>query len=116
MSEQHHSISYVEFPATDLDSTIEFYSAVFGWKFTRWGDDYVSFDGSGISGGFRSDGEVACEKTGALVVIYSNDLVATESAIIAAGGQVTVPIFEFPGGRRFQFQDPTGNELAVWSE
>lgn len=116
MPNQHHTINYIELPATDLTATKEFYGKVFGWTFTDWGPEYVSFAGAGIDGGFRTDGQVASEKAGVLPVIYSQNLEATRDAIVAAGGQIIQPIFSFPGGRRFHFVDPNGNELAVWSE
>lgn len=116
MSDKHHKINYVELPSTDIQKTKSFYATVFGWVFTDWGPEYVSFEGGGIDGGFRADGQVTAQAPGVLVVLYSDKLEDTEAAIAAAGGEIHVPIFEFPGGRRFQFKDPTGNELAVWSE
>ncbi|HEX4320682.1 MAG TPA: VOC family protein [Acidobacteriaceae bacterium] len=108
-------INYVEFVSTDVARSKQFYSAAFGWSFEDWGPDYISFQaaGAGIDGGFRK-GEA---QTGSpLIVLYASDLAATEAAIVAAGGSITVPTFEFPGGRRFHFNDGAGNELAVWSE
>jgi hypothetical protein len=108
-------INYVEFVSTDVARSKQFYSAAFGWSFEDWGPDYISFQaaGAGIDGGFRK-GEA---QTGSpLVVLYATDLAATEAVIVAAGGSITVPTFEFPGGRRFHFNDGAGNELAVWSE
>jgi predicted enzyme related to lactoylglutathione lyase len=107
-------IDYVEFPATGLPATKAFYAAAFGWAFTDYGPDYAAFEGEGTDGGFASDPESAPAKP--LVVLYAQDLEAMEAKVHAAGGQVTRPIFAFPGGRRFHFQDPSGNELAVWSE
>ncbi len=114
-SANNRKINYVEFVSTDVERSRQFYSAVFGWSFEDWGPDYISFSaaGAGIDGGFRK-GEA---QTGSpLVVLYATDLAATEQAITTAGGRITVPVFEFPGGRRFQFNDGAGNELAVWSE
>ena len=116
MTSKHHSINYIELPTSDIESTKKFYHDIFGWTFTDWGDEYASFEGAGIDGGFRADGKVISQPPGVLVVLYSNDLEATEKAIVDAGGKIVVPAFEFPGGRRFQFTDPAGNELAVWSE
>lgn len=112
----NNTINYIELPATDLAATKEFFSKVFGWSFTDWGEEYVSFEGAGIDGGFRSDGEVKPEKNGVLVVLYFDDLESCEKNVKSAGGQIKLPIFKFPGGRRFHFLDPNGNELAVWSE
>ena len=111
----HHKINYVEFSSTDIPKTKAFYSKVFGWTFQDWGPDYVSFsaESSGIDGGFMKGGDA---KSGPLVVLYSSDLKATEQAIVAAGGSIVVPTFDFPGGKRFHFSDGAGNVLAVWSE
>jgi hypothetical protein len=115
----HHKINYIEFSTTDVNKAKAFYGKVFGWEFQEWGEDYASFSSEtgGIDGGFRI-GPVP-EKRGEsapLVVLYSGDLKATEAAIVAAGGSIVLPTFEFPGGRRFHFSDGAGNVLAVWSE
>ena len=112
-AEKNHQINYIEFTTTDIERTKAFYSLAFGWSFVDYGPEYASFSGAGIDGGFMK-GEV--REGGPLVVLYASDLAATAQAIVAAGGQITVPIFEFPGGRRFHFADSAGNELAVWSE
>ena len=114
---QHHTINYIEFTTSDPERAKKFYGTVFGWKFQDWGPDYVSFDkaSAGINGGFMK-GEPRSEKGIPLIVLYSADLKATEEAIVAAGGTIGVPVFEFPGGRRFHFSDGCGNVLAVWSE
>ena len=115
----HHKINYIEFSASDVGKAKEFYGGVFGWKFQDYGPEYASFDhdSAGIDGGFRL-GETGGQAGGCapLVVLYSADLKATEDAVIAAGGAIVVPTFEFPGGRRFHFSDGLGNVLAVWSE
>jgi hypothetical protein len=115
----HHKINYIEFAATDIPRAKQFYAAVFGWSFEDWGPDYISFEaaGAGVHGGFRkAKPEESRGDAAPLVVLYSADLKATESAIVAAGGKIDVPAFEFPGGRRFHFSDGVGNLLAVWSE
>ncbi len=114
---QHHAISYIEFTTSDIARAKKFYSGVFGWNFQDYGPDYISFDAAsaGTNGGFMK-GEPKCEKGAPLVVLYSRDLKATEDAVVAAGGTIVVPTFEFPGGRRFHFSDGCGNVLAVWSE
>ena len=114
-SSNNRKINYIEFVSTDVARSKQFYSAAFGWSFEDWGPDYISFQSAaaGIDGGFRK-GEA---QTGSpLVVIYASDLTAAEQAILAAGGAITVPTFDFPGGHRFHFNDGAGNELAVWSE
>ncbi len=107
-------IDYVEFCAQDLAAVKAFYSSAFGWVFKDWGDDYCDFTGAGLAGGFRR--EEAPAAGGTLVVIYAADLAKTLAKIEVAGGTVSRPIFDFPGGRRFHFTDPCGNELGVWSD
>ena len=113
VAENHHQIDYIEFGATDIEATKQFYHNVFGWEFTDYGPDYTSFADGRIAGGFTTDGTVGA---GALIVIYSSGLDATLQKVRAAGGSISKEIFSFPGGRRFHFIDPNGNELAVWSE
>ena len=113
----HHKINYIEFSTNDVARTKTFYSAAFGWSFQDWGPDYVGIQGAGIDGGFRkAEVQEAPSESAPLVILYSADLKATEAAILAAGGSIVVPTFEFPGGRRFHFSDGAGNVLAVWSE
>lgn len=111
MTEQ---IDYVEVPGGDLFATKAFYSNAFGWGFTNYGEDYAAFDGAGLDGGLASS-ETATAST-PLVILKTTDLEDAERRVRAAGGEITVPIFEFPGGRRFHFRDPAGNELGVWGE
>lgn len=114
----HHKINYIEFASTDLERSKRFYAKVFGWSFQDWGPDYVSFSGAlaGIDGGFRRGSRHEESAHAApLIVLYSDNLKATQDAIEAAGGAIVVPTFEFPGGQRFHFSDGAGNILAVWS-
>lgn len=114
MPQDHHRIDYVEFFATDIEATKTFYSAAFGWTFTDWGPEYVSFENSGLAGGFvKADSNAA---GGPLVILYSTALEETQKTVESLGAPVVKPIFSFPGGRRFHFLDPNGNELAVWSD
>lgn len=114
---QHETINYLEFPSRDLASTRAFFSTVFGWTFTDYGPDYSAFTAQGIEGGFYQSTLVASSQNGgALIVFYSRDLEQTQAKIEAAGGTILKPIFTFPGGRRFHFADPNGNEYAVWSD
>ena len=117
MSQQHSNFSmdYIEFPATDLEETKRFYHQAFGWDFQDWGPNYVSFHDGRIGGGFTSEAHVATEG-GVLVVLYASNLEDTYRNVKAAGGKIVRESFEFPGGRRFHFADPNGNQLAVWSE
>jgi predicted enzyme related to lactoylglutathione lyase len=113
-AEQDRRIDYVEFLATDLDETKKFYTGVFGWQFTDYGPDYTSFNDGRLSGGFAAAPEVAAG--GPLVVLYAVNLEDIEAKVKESGGRIVREIFEFPGGRRFHFVDPGGNELAVWSD
>ena len=99
--------------AASFESVKAFYSAAFGWAFTDYGPSYSSFD-EGLEGGFHAEGSEFGGKP--LPVLYSKELEKTLDAVVASGGRIVRPIFAFPGGRRFHFEDPAGNELAVWSE
>lgn len=113
----HEKINYVEFPARDLEATKRFFHAAFGWAFEDYGPDYIAFSGEGLDGGFfRSELTAQVAKGSALIVLYSQGLEATLAKVEAAGGKVVKPIFSFPGGRRFHFVEPSGNEFAVWSD
>jgi len=119
MSEHHNfCMDYIEFPATDVAATKSFYSQVFGWDFKDWGPGYTSFHDGRIAGGFNTEAQVASgsKTTGALVVLYAESLDDTYKKVKGAGGRIVRETFDFPGGRRFHFADPNGNELAVWSE
>ena len=107
-------IDYIEFPATDLTKVKTFYGAVFGWKFTDYGPEYTSFEDGRIAGGFAQAEKGAAGRP--LVVLYAVDLAAMEAKVREAGGAIVKATFSFPGGRRFHFTDPSGNELAVWSD
>lgn len=110
-------INYIEFPAADLEATKQFFHQAFGWEFTDYGEDYTAFSDQGVDGGFfRADLKSSTQQGAALIVLYSGELEATQAKVEAAGGTIVKPIFSFPGGRRFQFLEPSGNELAVWSD
>lgn len=110
-------INYVEIPSRDIEATKAFFSAAFGWCFVDYGPEYVAIENAGLDGGFFKSDKVASTDNGSvLVVLYSSDLEATVEDVKSAGGRVIQDIFSFPGGRRFHFSDPTGNEYAVWSE
>ncbi len=113
-SEQDRRVDYIEFPSTNMEETKKFYATVFGWEFVDYGPDYMSFADGRLNGGFRLEPFVT--SGGPLVVIYATHLEDIGAAIRANGGQIVMEIFEFPGGRRFHFTDPSGNELAVWSD
>ena len=114
---EHEKINYVEFPAKNIEAAKDFFAAVFNWFFVDYGPDYTAFSNAGIDGGFfKSDLTVSTNNGSALIVFYSKDLEETHSKIESAGGSIIKPIFSFPGGRRFHFGDPNGNEYAVWSD
>ena len=112
----HHAIDYIELGATDLAAARTFYEKAFGWKFTEYGPEYLGIqrEGGGEVGGLTSMCKV--QTGGPLVVLYSKDLDASVTSVKRAGGRIVKEPFAFPGGRRFHFMDPSGNELAVWSE
>jgi predicted enzyme related to lactoylglutathione lyase len=108
----NNHVDYVEFSAEDLSVVKAFYGQAFGWSFQDWGPDYVAFSGAGVEGGFR--GGEAPAPGGALVILYADDLEASERAVVGAGGEI-IARHDFPGGRRFHFRDPAGNVLGVWT-
>ena len=108
-------INYVEFQTTDIEATKTFYNSVFEWTFTNYGPTYVAFSNSGLEGGFELT-ETPISSNGPLIVLYHNDLQMIQKRVIEHGGQIAKDIFSFPGGRRFHFIDPSGNELAIWSD
>lgn len=114
MNEKDRRIDYIEFPVLDLRAAKAFYGDVFGWTFVDYGPDYASFNDGRLDGGLRKETQV--ERGGPLIVIYSIDLEGIKDKVESAGGTIVRDIFEFPGGRRFHFLDPSGNELAIWSD
>ena len=106
-------IDYLELPSINFAMTRLFYEAAFGWCFEEWGEDYLAFSNAGLEGGFRKV-ETAPPRGGSLVILYADDLGAAEKAVSDAGGEI-IERHDFPGGRRFHFTDPSGNELAVWT-
>lgn len=113
----HEKLNYVEFAAKDLQQTKEFFVTVFDWEFEDYGPEYIAFSNQGLDGGFfKSQLSSTTGNGGALLVFFSDDIESTLSKIEKAGGQITKPIFSFPGGRRFHFIEPSGNEFAVWAE
>ena len=115
--EEDGRISYVEFPASNLEATKSFFSTVFNWSFLDYGPEYTAFSNAGLEGGFfKSERKANTQNGSALVVLYSNDLEETRAKVVDVGGTIVKDIFSFPGGRRFHFSEPSGNELAVWSD
>lgn len=112
-SDAHHRIDYLEYPVASIAASRRFYGEAFGWTFQDYGPDYCEFRDGRLTGGFFHGTPTP---GGALVVLGSDDLVASEAAVLRAGGRIVRPAFDFPGGRRFHFADPDGYELAVWSQ
>ncbi len=110
----HNHIDYIELPAMDLTAMKTFYGAAFGWTFVDYGSDYVSFSGAGLEGGFNPT-IAKPPRGGAIIILYSDDLDTSEQAVRDAGGEILERI-SFPGGSRFGFVDPSGNELAIWTK
>jgi uncharacterized protein len=114
---QHEKIDYVEFPARDIAATKKFFNQVFQWTFVDYGPKYTAFYNEGIDGGFFLSSLKAESGSGsALIVFYSENLEKTKKKIEDAEGKIVQDIFTFPGGRRFHFTDPNGNEFAIWSD
>ena len=113
----HNKINYVEFPSKDLESTRSFFSKAFGWTFVDYGPEYIAFTGEGLDGGFfKADAAAQTSNGSALIVLYSENLEQSAQQVQDAGATIVKPIFAFPGGRRFHFEEPSGNEFAVWSD
>ena len=127
----HHAIDYVEFSVADMAAARAFYSAAFGWSFVDYGPRYAGItgeEGGREMGGLAVDERAAraADRGGGggrgggarppLVILYSEDIEGSLSRVRGAGGTVRREVFDFPGGRRFEFEDPFGNALAVWSK
>ncbi len=114
---QHEKLNYVEFHSPDLPATKAFFTKAFGWAFTDYGPDYCDFFDQGLSGGFFSSDQMATPDAGApRIIFFSDRLEETLAKVQAAGGVICGDIQSFPGGRRFHFTEPGGNELGVWSD
>lgn len=114
---EHEKLNYVEYASPDLHATKSFFEKAFHWSFVDYGPDYTAFSGQGLDGGFFRANLCSTTATGgALLVFYSRNLEATLARVKAAGGKIVKPVFAFPGGRRFHFIEPGGNEFAVWSD
>ena len=112
-----NKIDYLEIPSSDLPASKSFFTSMFGWQFTDYGDEYCSFEDGRITGGFyKSDQTASYAEGSVLIVFFANDLEAALQKVVDSGGSVVRDVFSFPGGRRFHFADPTGNEFAIWSD
>ena len=111
------SINYLEFASRDLSITKAFFTNCFDWQFTDYGDEYMAFDAQGFQGGFYFADLQSTQATGGcLVVFYSEALEQSLEKVVSNGGNISREIFDFPGGRRFHFMTPCGNEFAIWSD
>ena len=106
-------IDYIELPGGNLAATKAFYGSAFGWSFNDYGPTYATFGDAGLDGGFATE---TAATSGPLVILKADVLEDALASVEAAGGEITAPIFEFPGGRRFHFRDPAGNVLGVWGD
>jgi uncharacterized protein len=113
-SDSDRRIDYIEMNVTNIESSKAFYGQAFGWTFKDYGPNYCEFNDGRMKGGFTTNGQPA--PGGPLVVLYADDLVAMQRGVESAGGRISQPIFDFPGGQRFHFVDPNGYELAVWTK
>lgn len=113
-SENDRRIDYIEFRVRDIATTKSFYGSVFGWRFKDYGPDYCEFQDGRLTGGFTTEGTPQPE--GPLVVLYGDDLPGLSEKVVSAGGKISTPTFDFPGGQRFHFVDPNEYELAVWTK
>lgn len=117
VANKHEKINYVEFPTANIQATKDFFSQVFNWLFQDFGAEYCAFSNQGIDGGFFQAEVVASVKNGsALIVFYSQNIEETQVKVKNENGIINKEIFSFPGGRRFHFIEPGGNEFAVWSD
>jgi len=115
--QSHEKINYIELPAKNIEATKRFFTDIFNWSFEDFGPEYSAFSNAGIDGGFyKAEMSSSSSNGGALVVFYSEALEMTKAKIEKAGGAIVKNIFSFPGGRRFHFTEPSGNEFAVWSD
>ena len=107
-------IDYVELASSNIVATSAFLAAAFGWGFVDYGPHYKGFAGAGLDGGIDGSGEGP--PAAPLIILKTDDLADATRRVEAAGGVITRPIYGFPGGRRFHFREPGGNQLAIWAE
>ena len=115
MHKQYNQIDYIEFPAksvADLSQTRDFFKQAFGWSHVMYGEDYADTSDSGVYSGINAESPTAAP----LVIVYSSNLTESLENVRAAGGTITKEIYPFPGGSRFHFREPSGTEMAVWSD
>ena len=103
-------LNYLELPTADLAASRAFYTAAFAWTFADYGPDYAATTTGDTDLGIDASPDRVAQP---LPVVEVDDLAAVQAAVETAGGTITVPVFAFPGGRRFHFRDPDGHEIAV---
>lgn len=114
---EFEKVDYLEFPTTNIEASKAFFNTVFNWSFTDYGPEYTAFDNAGIEGGFFTAEKTSLTANGAgLVIFLSDSLDETLAKVVKGGGTIAQDIFEFPGGKRFHFIEPGGNEFAVWTK
>ncbi|GAB5449665.1 VOC family protein [Gymnodinialimonas sp.] len=109
-SDANPALDYLEFTSPDVEATQAFFTEAFGWSYIDYGPDYKDIQGAGLGGGIERGALRA-----PLPVVRTDDLEAMLDRVKAAGAEITQEIFAFPGGRRFQFKEPGGTEMAVWT-
>lgn len=105
-------LNYVELGGGDLAATKRFYTDALGLAWTDYGSTYAAANEGGVAFGLQGDASEA--EPAPLALFQVDDVEAALGRVEAAGGTITVPLFSFPGGRRFHFRDPAGNVLGVW--
>ena len=108
-----NKLTYLELPVTDVATSKRFYGTLFGWTFEDFGPDYAAFGEAGLEGGLNASGDDGSKSRAPLAMVQTDQIEQMEADVRAAGGTITKPTFAYPGGRRFHFTDPSGNELAV---
>ena len=112
---QRYQIDYLEFPSTSTQDSHRFFAEAFGWSFTSYGPSYESINDAGIDAGIDGGVDQHENRVAAtMAVVRTDNLDDAERRVAAAGGTITRPQFDFPGGRRFHFREPGGNEMAVY--
>lgn len=112
-----NSLDYVEIPVKNIAASKAFFQALFGWEFIDYGETYTCFNDGRLTGGLAlANADFGGTQAAPLLVFYSAELSKAEDRVLQAGGKITQPTFDFPGGRRFHFQDISGIEHAIWSD
>jgi uncharacterized protein len=103
-------IDYVEFSSPKLEETQAFFAKAFGWEFVDYGPDYRDIQGAGLGGGIERAANSA-----PIVILKSDNLEASKQTVLEAGAELVKDIYGFPGGQRFEFREPGGTIMSVWT-